>query len=265
MSSPHGWLARRYSSGGGSWAGASTRACSSAASGMTQGEIVVANDLARNGPSGRDSNAWMSRALQSISRTTPNTCAAKSSIGTGRPAAEPVPTTKPSSASKSSLRVGARSGRACPGAIWPCGRATGVPLTTTVPAAVVADRHLPPVPGQARVVRAEDPARVGRVLERGVEVGEVGHLERQVQGGLGGGHGLGDLAAADEAEQPLPGPLPGPRAAAHEGVQRRRGEDLVAERPFQVDDVRAEPGPDPGALRAAREHAVRQGVLGEGR
>ena len=134
MSSPHGWLARRYSSGGGSWAGGLTRACSSAASGMTQGEIVVANDLARNGPSGRDSNAWMSRALQSISSTTPNTCAAKSSIGTGRPGAEPVPTTKPSSASKSSLRVGVRSGRPCPGAIWPCGRATGVPLTTTVPA-----------------------------------------------------------------------------------------------------------------------------------
>ena len=33
---------------------------------MTHAAIEVANDLARNGPSGRYSQAWMSRALQSL-------------------------------------------------------------------------------------------------------------------------------------------------------------------------------------------------------
>ena len=93
----------------------------------------MAKDLPRNGPSGRDSKAWMSRALQSISSTTPNTCSANAPAGTGWPGADPMPTTKPISASKSSRRVGASSGRAWPGASWPRGRGTGVPLTTTVP------------------------------------------------------------------------------------------------------------------------------------
>ena len=53
-----------------------TRAASSAASGTTHGETEVANDLPRNGPSGTYSQAWRSRADQSLSRTAPNTCSA---------------------------------------------------------------------------------------------------------------------------------------------------------------------------------------------
>ncbi len=46
-----------------------------------QGEIVVAKFFARNGPSGWYSQAWMSRADQSLSRHRPNTCASASAIG----------------------------------------------------------------------------------------------------------------------------------------------------------------------------------------
>src|SRR5438270_1797773 len=94
-SRPHGPLRRRYGSGAGSCAGPSTRAAPSASSGTTQGDIDVANDLPRNGPSGWYSHAWMSRALQSLSSTSPKTWSAKASTGTGSPSAEPTPTTKP--------------------------------------------------------------------------------------------------------------------------------------------------------------------------
>ena len=75
--------------------------------------------------------------------------------------ADPAPTTKPISASKSSRRVGDSRAARDRAASWPRGRGTGVPLTaTTVPApAVVADRHLPPVGGQLRIARAAAPAR----------------------------------------------------------------------------------------------------------
>ena len=53
--------------------GPGTRNGSSAASGTTQGEIEVANDFPRNGPSGWYSQRWMSRALQSLTSTKPNT------------------------------------------------------------------------------------------------------------------------------------------------------------------------------------------------
>ena len=56
--------------------GGPTRASSSAASGTIHGEIDVAKDLPRNGPSGRYSHAWMSRADQSLTRQTPNTWSA---------------------------------------------------------------------------------------------------------------------------------------------------------------------------------------------
>src|SRR5258706_11152993 len=48
----HGRTARRYSAGAGSWTGGSVKYGRSASSGTTHGEIDVANDLARNGPSG---------------------------------------------------------------------------------------------------------------------------------------------------------------------------------------------------------------------
>jgi hypothetical protein len=124
--------ADRYGSGSGSWGGGRTCAGASASSGTTQGETDVANDLARNGPSGWVSQAWMSRADQSLTRNTPNTWSANSPVFTGTPGGEPVPTTKPTSASKSSRWLGPNTGPASPRR-WPFGRVTGVPETTTVP------------------------------------------------------------------------------------------------------------------------------------
>ncbi len=97
---------------------------------MTQAPTVVANDLPRNGPSGWYSQAWMSRADQSLTSTTPKTCPGASATLTGRPGADPRPTTKPSSSSTSSRSLGPTR----PGPSGPCGRRTGVPDTTTVPA-----------------------------------------------------------------------------------------------------------------------------------
>ncbi len=96
----------RYGSGGGSCGEASVHAADSASSGTTHGEIEVANDLPRNGPSGWDSQAWRSREDQSLTRKTPNTCSAKSDTPTGVPSCDPVPMTKPTSASKSIRRDG---------------------------------------------------------------------------------------------------------------------------------------------------------------
>ena len=62
---------RRYGSGAGSCFGPAVRNGSSAASGTTHGEIDVPKFLARNGPSGTYSHAWMSRALQSLTSTRP--------------------------------------------------------------------------------------------------------------------------------------------------------------------------------------------------
>jgi hypothetical protein len=133
MSSAHG-SSRRYSSGSasGGVAGA-VRNGSSAAIGTTHGEIDVANDLPRNGPSGVDSHACTSRALQSLSSTTPNTCSSARPTGTGSPMRLGAPTTKPSSSSTSSFALGPNRGAASrAGRLCPCGRRTGVPPTTTV-------------------------------------------------------------------------------------------------------------------------------------
>ena len=99
-----------------------------------------------------------------------------------------------------------RRGRGRPGpSAGRCGRTTGVPLGTTVPAAaVVADRQVPPVGQQRLRVGAEDPADVGGVVERGVEVDVVGDLERQVQLDLGQRHEvrLDQVALGLVGEQP---------------------------------------------------------------
>jgi len=61
----------RYGRGAGSWAGDGTRCPASASSCTIHGDIDVAKDLLRNGPSGRYSQAWMSRADQSLTRHSP--------------------------------------------------------------------------------------------------------------------------------------------------------------------------------------------------
>src|SRR5690606_41981122 len=108
-------------------------ASSNAASGTTHGEMDVANDLPRKGPSGTYSKAWISRADQSLTSTTPNTCSAKDEIGTGVPRDEGTPTTKPTSASMSRRNDGPYS-PASPTRRKPHGRTMSVPETTTVPA-----------------------------------------------------------------------------------------------------------------------------------
>ncbi len=65
----------------------------------TQGETVVQKLLARNGPSGWYSQAWMSRADQSLSRQKPAIRLPASAIATGSPRALPGPSQIPSSSS----------------------------------------------------------------------------------------------------------------------------------------------------------------------
>ena len=125
----------RYGSTGGSWTGAATRAADSASSGTTHGDTDVANDLPRNGPSGWYSQAWMSRADQSLTSTTPKTWSAKSFVDSGTPGSDPGPTTNPTSASMSSRWDGPWTGASASGGLrCPLGRTTSVPDTTTVPA-----------------------------------------------------------------------------------------------------------------------------------
>ena len=76
-----------------------TRNGASASIVTIHGETVVAKFLPRNGPSGAISQAWMSRADQSLSRQMPNTWLSACASGTGLPSALPVPTKMPSSSS----------------------------------------------------------------------------------------------------------------------------------------------------------------------
>ena len=93
--------------------------------------MVVARFLDRKGPSGRYSQRWISRALQSLTRTTPKMCSCACSIGMGSPSALPGPTKKPISSSKSISRLGPKTGEvALASLVCPHGRRIGVPLTT---------------------------------------------------------------------------------------------------------------------------------------
>src|SRR6201997_562888 len=163
MSRPQSSVSRRYGSGSGSWPGSGTRAACRAASGTTQGDTEVANDLPRCGPRGTYSQACRSRADQSFTSTAPNTCCANALVGTGVPGGEPAPTTNPSSASMSSRTEGPNTGAGSPGPLrWPAGRVL-------------------PVGHQRLGGRPEEPAEVGRVVLGRVEVHVVGDLERQPQ------------------------------------------------------------------------------------
>ena len=63
------------------------------------GETEVEKLFARNGPSGADSQVWMSRADQSFSRQNPAMWEAASRIGIGSPSRLPSPSHMPSSSS----------------------------------------------------------------------------------------------------------------------------------------------------------------------
>ena len=102
----------------GACSGAGTRRSSRSASGVTQAETEVAKLLPRNGPSGTYSQAWMSRALQSLTSTIRRR-------GRGTPLPSPLssvlgtPTTKPSSSSMSSRRDGPTTAVGSGGLDWP--------------------------------------------------------------------------------------------------------------------------------------------------
>ncbi|MCY1444698.1 hypothetical protein D9M71_611820 [compost metagenome] len=101
----------------------------------TQGEMVVAKLFDRNGPSGWYSQAWISRADQSLSRQKPATWNAASLIGIERPCSLPLPIQMPSSSSRSIFALGPKVGMLCPGGrVWPWGRITSVPDGTMVEA-----------------------------------------------------------------------------------------------------------------------------------
>ena len=114
----------RCGSGGGSCGGASTRHGSSSESGVTQAEIDVRNDLPRNGPSGGVlPRLDVARAPVVDEHDAEDVVGERLDGGTGSPSQVGTPTTKPSSSSTSSRRVGANTGSAAPGPS--AGRAAG--------------------------------------------------------------------------------------------------------------------------------------------
>ena len=129
--------------------------------------------------------------------------------GDRRPQALAPPTTKPSSASMSRRVLGPKTGPRCR------------PLTPALAAgaddrraarhdgaaaAVVADRQVPPVGQQRLLVGTEDPAHVGGVVERGVEVDVVADRERHPQLDLVERHqvGLDEVALGLVGDQARP-------------------------------------------------------------
>ena len=101
---------------------------------IIQGDIVVPKLFPQNGPSG-SSQAYISRALQSLSSTAPNICSSASLIDIGSPVVLPSPPVRrPMASSKSILFVGSYT-IVSPSGYYPFGRRIGVPDITTLDAA----------------------------------------------------------------------------------------------------------------------------------
>ena len=238
---------------------AATRASSSAASGVTHGPTDVANDLPRNGPSGTYSQAWMSRADQSLSGATPKTWSVN--VGgrhrlpeRGRHAddeAELGLDVEPAARAEGRRRV--VGGLALPA------RAddVGARHDDRAGAAVVADRQVPPVRGERLGVGPEDPAHVRGVVQRAVEVDVVGDLERQVHRDLVERDRLSVRHRAESSAAPRATP----GAQRHEGVQVA-GQHLVEPGDgLRVDDGVAVPYADPrGVARSLLAGGDRHGA-----
>ena len=138
-------------------------------------------------------------------------------------------------------------------------------------AAVVADREVPPVGQQRLLVGAEDPADVGGVVERGVEVDVVADLDGQVQRHVGQRDevGLDQVAlglVGEQAGDPAAEGAADPTPLRHQQVERRLLEHVVHVEHLggrdrgQVEHEVADPDADPRLLARPREHAVRQVV-----
>lgn len=101
---------------------------SKASMGTIHGEIVVAKFLLVNGWS---SFFWKSRADQSFKSTNPNICSSASSTAIEEPNSLAVEIKAANSTSKSSFWQSPETGDPST-RVWPLGRCTGVPDTTTV-------------------------------------------------------------------------------------------------------------------------------------
>ena len=102
----------RYGSGSGSCAGAATKRSSSSASGVTQAPIEVANDFPRNGPERLVlPRLDVARAPVVDEHDAEDVVAERRGRRRARPSVLPTPTTKPSSSSMSSRRLGPKRGR----------------------------------------------------------------------------------------------------------------------------------------------------------
>ncbi len=94
-------------------------------------------------------------------------------------------------------------------------------------AAVVADRQRAPVPQQRLAAGPKQPAHVRRVLERGVEVDEIRHGERQMESdAVEWVAGLG--SCIDRRDDPFDGAVPFPAAFGEEVVERHRRHDACS-------------------------------------
>ena len=211
---------------------------------------MEANDLPRFGPSGTYSQAWMSRADQSLKSTTPKMCRSASSTAMGSPARTPVPTTKPSSASMSRRVPTARTtGPRRPGG--PCADRTAAGCRCPRPRSSRrgrgSRRQVLPVGHQRVGVVAA--GRAGRGSRRGARRRRSRRSRRPRRAGAGCtvGERVDGLGRAPRlqpllravAARHLHPPLV---ALGHERVEARPGEHVVAEQHGQVDDGVPEPG-----------------------
>ena len=231
------------------------------------------NDLPRKGPSGTYSQAWRSRADQSLSPTTPKTWSAKSSTPTRSPSREP------GADDEAELGLDVEPGARAVGRRRLVGRLAlaarahdlGAAGHDGATAAVVADGQVPPVRQQRLLVGAEDPADVGGVLERGVEVDVVadGHGQVELDVVQRQQVRLDEVAlglVGEQAGQPAAQALAHRAPLGHQRVERRLLEGLVGVEHLggrdggEVEHQVADPHPDPRVLAGQREHAVGQVV-----
>ena len=184
------------------------------------------NDFPRNGPSGWYSNAWMSRADQSLTSSNPNTRASKSSIAVGSPRRLPVPTTNPSSNSMSSCVLGCHSTPAARRHVPRGPDDVRSRHDDGARPAVVADGHVPPVREQRFTLRPEEPAEVRRVVDARVHVDVVAYGDGQLQLQLVAPHDeVGVDRGARHRADDLAHVAPRLAAAGEEVVEARLRED----------------------------------------
>ena len=234
-------------------------------------EIDVANDLPRKGPSGRYSHACRSRALQSLSSTTPKTCSSASlDRARARRARSATPIDEARARARCrAARLGPNAGSPSSPQVLPARpHDVGAADDDRARAAVVADGQPPPVGQQRLAAGAEDPAEVRGVVQRGVEVGVV--ARRRTAGAARRRRGDARCASARGSPRSAPSAravaaqAPGPRG--HERVERpaRRSAppspsiSPSAREPGEVEHARRPRAPRRAARRPAGEKTPKE-------